>query len=232
MNACQIARAIAVPRSTVQEWLHRADTPDAQAAPRCWVCSTAAEIDGRRAARYCYLLGLYLGDGCLSMAPRDVWKLRIVLDLKYPLIIDECAMTLQAVSKGRPAGMQRLLRRGYAEVSGYWKHWPCVFPQHGPGRKHERPIELHGWQQELVARHPGRLLRGLVHSDGCRFLNRVKGKGYPRYMFTNVSDDIRRIFCQACDDYGVAWRQSNWRTISVARALDVARLDLAVGPKA
>jgi hypothetical protein len=62
-------------------------------------------------------------------------------------------------------------------------------------------------------------------------MNRVNNTDYPRYMFTNNSEDIREIFCRACDVYGVAWRQSNWKTISVARAPDVAKLDLVVGPK-
>jgi hypothetical protein len=82
-----------------------------------------------------------------------------------------------------------------------------------------------------VEKHPGRLLRGLIHSDGYRGLNYVNGKGYPRYLFCNRSDDIRGIFCQACDTYGVRWRQSNQWTISIARAPDVAKLDLVVGPK-
>lgn len=49
-----------------------------------------------------------------------------------------------------------------------WHHWPCLFPQHGPGRKHERPIVLEHWQREIVEQHPGPFLRGLFHSDGCR----------------------------------------------------------------
>jgi hypothetical protein len=35
------------------------------------------------AKSYSYLLGLYLGDGCISRHPR-AWRLRIVLDDKYP----------------------------------------------------------------------------------------------------------------------------------------------------
>ena len=31
-----------------------------------------------------------------------------------------------------------------------WQHWPCLFPQHGPGRKHERPIVLEHWQRVIV----------------------------------------------------------------------------------
>ena len=31
---------------------------------------------------------------------------------------------------------------GVVVVQSNWKHWPCLFHQHGPGRKHERPIVL------------------------------------------------------------------------------------------
>jgi hypothetical protein len=47
-----------------------------------------------------------------------------------------------------------------------------------------------------------------------------------------VSDDIRKIFCDTCDQLEIAWRQSNWKTISIARAPSVALLDEFVGPKA
>jgi hypothetical protein len=126
----------------------------------------------------------------------------------------------------------RVKKIGCIEVNSHWKHWACLFPQHGPGPKHKRKIELVPWQLAIVDRHPDRLLRGLIQSDGWRGLNFVNGKGYPRYLFTNHSEDIRHIFCRACDMYGVSWRPSNWKTISIARAPDVAKLDLVVGPKA
>ncbi len=62
-------------------------------------------------------------------------------------------------------------------------------------------------------------------------MNRVKGTCYPRYQFFNASSVIRGIFCWACDLYGVRWRQSGPRTISVSRRPDVAKLDLVIGPK-
>jgi hypothetical protein len=119
---------------------------------------------------------------------------------------------------------------GCLEIVSLWKHWPCLFPQHGPGRKHDRKIELTPWQAEMVARHPQQLLRGLIHSDGWRGINPV-GRGYPRYLFTNFSDDIRQIFCRACDLFGVSWRRSRWNTISVARRKSVEKLDAVIGPK-
>ena len=51
-----------------------------------------------------------------------------------------------------------------------------AFPQHGPGRKHLRRIALVDWQTELTHREPEALIRGLIHSDGCRTENRVRTK--------------------------------------------------------
>jgi hypothetical protein len=120
-------------------------------------------------------------------------------------------------------------------VSVHSNHAPCLFPQHGPGVKHLRPIRLADWQSELVEEHTELLLRGFIHSDGCRFINRVHVSGktyeYPRYNFTNASTDIRNLFTDACDRLGVEWRQMNARNISVARRQSVARLDEFIGPK-
>jgi len=119
------------------------------------------------------------------------------------------------------------------------KHWPCLFPQHGPGRKHERHIALEPWQQEIVTKYPGNFVRGLFHSDGYRGANRVRRPvggsehwyEYPRYLFDNRSTDILGLCGEALDRLGVAWRFSKPTTISVARRDAVARLDEFVGPK-
>jgi hypothetical protein len=54
---------------------------------------------------------------------------------------------------------------------------------------------------------------------------------YPRYEFSNNSEDIRRIFRRACDAYGVSWTKINWNKIAVSRGGDVAKLDEVVGLK-
>jgi hypothetical protein len=130
-----------------------------------------------------------------------------------------------------PNKVNRIAGQGCFEVYSLSKHWICLFPQHGPGRKHERRIELAGWQQELVDLDPRPLLRGLLHSDGCRVLNWVNGTPYPRYHFSNVSPDIRAIFGRACDALGIEWRPHNSRNLSVAKRDSVALLDAFVGPK-
>jgi hypothetical protein len=54
---------------------------------------------------------------------------------------------------------------------------------------------------------------------------------YPRYFFSNLSKDIRRIFCDHCDLLGIRWTQPNARNISVSHRRSVALLDDFVGPK-
>jgi hypothetical protein len=87
----------------------------------------------------------------------------------------------------------------------------------------------------IVDQVPASLLRGLIHNDGWRGVNRVVSKGkvyeYPRYQFSNRSDDIRRIFTDACDGLGIEWRRWTRFHISVAKKESVALLDSFVGPK-
>jgi hypothetical protein len=189
------------------------------------------DVSALPSLEYAYLLGLYLGDGCISAMPRT-WRLRIVLDQRYPDVIEEAARAVAAVSGGR-AGRTR--RTGCVELGGYWRHWPLVFPQHGSGRKHERQIALLDWQASITRRHPRALIRGLMHSDGCRYLAVVTRRGKPyryvRYSFSNRSDDIKRILCEHLDLLGIRWSRPNAWQIAIARQDEVAKLDAFVGPK-
>ena len=101
------------------------------------------------------------------------------------------------------------------------------------GLKHLRPIELTPWQEQIgLDVHPKLLLRGLIHSDGYRGMNRIKGGyAYPRYLFSNRSEDLRNLFTDACRRIGVPARQSGRWQVSVARRNDVALLDTFIGPK-
>ncbi len=222
LNASQIADITRIPRSTVRGWLR-------QPEPKLR-CPLSLDLAALPQAEYSYLLGFYLGDGCLSCYRRDVYRLRIKTDARYPEIIAECAVAMQAVMPGNRVNIQRLRSRA-VEIGCSSKRWPLLFPQHGPGRKHERRIKLAPWQAEIVERFPREFLRGLIHSDGCRVLNRVNGTDYPRYFFTQVSTDIKALFCDACDRLGIAYSFSNWKTVSIARARSVALLDSFVGPK-
>jgi hypothetical protein len=179
---------------------------------------------------YLYLLGLYLGDGCISAHARGVYRLRVVPDRVYPGIITSAQLAMARV-RGKPAA---LLERAdnCVEVSSYWRSWPCLFPQHGKGKKHDRRIVLEAWQQSLVDRSPEPLLRGLIESDGCRFMSTGRCNwAARRYAFSNRSADIHEIFRHGCDVLGVRWTTAGSRTTYVSRQADVARLDEFIGPK-
>ena len=163
LNDCEIARRTGIPRRTVHDWRRHggqrhgygkngqaSEEPD----PHCPICGNGS----LNADKYAYLLGMYLGDGCLSACPRGVFKLRISLDLRYPGIIDECSKAVAAMKPTMKVG--RVKRIGCAEVTADWKHWPCLFPQHGPGPKHLRTIALVPWQQEIADAYPAGLFVG------------------------------------------------------------------------
>ena len=92
-----------------------------------------------------------------------------------------------------------------------------------------------GWQEDIVDEVPALLLRGLIHSDGCRFINTGRaGWTAPRYSFVNRSTDIVTIFCAACDRLGIRWTTTLNRlttVVYVSRGADVALLDRYIGPK-
>lgn len=229
----EIARRTGVPGNTVGRW-RRGATAAFGAAPPIRAWRPPDEFS------YAYLLGMYLGDGCLSESRRRV-VLRVVLDASYQGIVEECAVAMQLTIMACAPRVYRLRRKEAFVVQAAGRRWLDAFPQHGPGRKHERPIALAPWQEEIVDAHPEQFLRGLIHSDGCRTVNRFKTQlpsgrvgeyEYPRYFFTNISADIRGIFCATCDALGIRWTQSNARNISVSHRASVARLDEFVGPKA
>lgn len=87
---------------------------------------------------YVYLLGLYLGAGCISEHRRRVHRLRIFLDLSYLAIVGECVRAVRTVMPANK--VHRQYRSGSysvsdepsnVEVSSFSKSWPCLFPQHG-----------------------------------------------------------------------------------------------------
>jgi hypothetical protein len=228
MNDCAIARQTGIPRCTIRDWRLR---PPIRPRPvGTSICGVLHDFAAFPAAAYSYLLGMYLGDGCISRHPR-AWRLRIVLDDKYPRIIDRCSEAIDALMPGQRAAT---LRRpnNCTEVSLYSKHWPCLLPQHGPGRKHLRPIKLESWQEVLVKTATEQFIRGLIDSDGCRVVANDRGVRSVRYHFSNRSDDIRGLFCAALDELGIPWTRPRWFEVAVYRKAAVARLDEFVGPKA
>ncbi|HEX6076217.1 MAG TPA: hypothetical protein VFZ32_13250 [Micromonosporaceae bacterium] len=159
--------------------------------------------------------------------------LRIACTAAYPGLVDACEQAMRATLA---KSVQRVPKQGCVMVQACSMHWPCLFPQHGPGKKHEREIRLADWQQRIIDESPKPFLRGLFHSDGCRAMNQVTVRGkryaYPRYFFANESTDILGLCAAALDRVGAKWRLNRRNSLSVARAGSVALLDTFIGPKA
>ncbi|MGW0363493.1 helix-turn-helix domain-containing protein [Streptomyces sp. NPDC002990] len=238
----EVGRRLNVPLGTISYWEHvdrakRGECPGPH-QPDCPRCHSSP-LDARA---YAYLLGLYLGDGHISQySDHRVPSLMITCCDGWPGLI---SLAEQAVRQVLPFNrVCRVQRTGCQNVKVYSKHLTCLFPQHGPGKKHERRIVLEGWQQEIVDAHPWEFIRGLIHSDGCRITNWTtrlvggerKRYEYPRYFFTNKSDDIRKLCTDTLTQVGVEWtvlaRGSDPFNVSIARRASVALMDAHIGPK-
>jgi len=245
----EVATSLGVSVQAVRHWRTRgqhAHSTQPRLAERLAYCPICAkgELVG---SAYSYLLGLYLGDGCITRHRRGVHYLSVFCTDEYPSLVRQCEEAMQAVFPC--CSPFRVQRTGCIEVKSASKHWPCIFPQHGAGKKHSRPIVLADWQEEVLHKHPHELARGLFHSDGCRVNNRVRKKvrgdwkyyDYPRYFFSNTSSDIHEILGRALDLIGVEWTlrwqkrpEENFRDagiLSVAKRDSVALLDTFIGPK-
>jgi hypothetical protein len=230
----EVARRTGVPRSTISAWRNGRGVTYHQRL------SGAPSWRPTAPAAYCYLLGLYLGDGYIHVSPTGFATIVITLDASFPGIVDEGMAALRACFPETPVHWAFQCDGSVAAVKANHPALPFALPHHGAGPKHQRPIELQTWQRRLTYRFPRALLRGLIHSDGCRTINRFKTRlpsgrlakyEYPRHFFSNLSGDIRSIFCEHCELLGIRWTQSNPRNISVAHRRSVALMDEFIGPK-
>ena len=238
MNDCEIGRRLGVSRTTIRDWrapryVRRRFT---RTCPRCW--TTTARISFS-AADYSELLGLYLGDGCVSRHART-HQLRLALDPKYPGIVEAAVSLLRRCFPENSVGQVRGSIGGFGGsclyVYVYNRHLPCLLPQHAAGRKYERSISLEPWQMALLLTAPWGFLRGCINTDGSRFLNRTGRYEYPSYAFSNRSGDIVRLFSIVCHRLDLRPRVTHnqardlWET-RINRRECVALMDQQIGPK-
>ncbi len=236
-----------IPRSTIRDCIkkygtlknleaNKADAAKSTPAPILERILNPQNISIQEA--YAYALGIYLGDGYIVRNAR-IYYLRITLDTRYPQIIEYCKSCIQLLLPDNKVNILYSKRGNWCEVVSTYKFWPEIFPQHGAGYKHDRSIELADWQRHIINRYPVAFFKGLFHSDGSRFSNVIYSKDYPRYQFTQISNDIRQLFCQTCDILGLHWTEKS-RTkngvrqttdIFISKRKDVEWLDKNVGAK-
>lgn len=103
LGARRIAKQLDLPIATVRDWLtgrvpaHSRPVDGTAIAATCDRCGHKAHRFDQLPPEYVYLLGLYLGDGCISEHRRKVFRLRIFLDLRYPQIVDDCEAAMRVV---------------------------------------------------------------------------------------------------------------------------------------
>ena len=127
------------------------------------------------------------------------------------------------------------------KITIYSKKLKDMFPQHDDGPKHLRPIKLESWQQDIVNKFPKDFLRGLIHSDGCRYIAKQDKYQSPRYCFTNVSTDIIELCCSTMNKLGITYSISKKAikglmkyhsyNVFVQKKQCVEILDSFIGPK-
>ena len=112
LNDCDVSRLTGIPRTTVRDW--RQTGFEKEELGRLDPGEPHQHDFTRLPPSYAYLLGLYLGDGCISQHARGVYRLRITLDSAYPMIIAACRASMARVMPSSRASVQ--VRHG-SEVS-------------------------------------------------------------------------------------------------------------------
>jgi hypothetical protein len=248
LNDCEISRRLGIPRRTILDWRRPTYVPrrriPLETCPRCW---RAAKPIRFASDDYTELLGLYLGDGCISDGARTQ-RLRLFLDAKYPVMNGEIKDLLRRCFPENPVGEPTAPVSSWSGrsdtlviLSVYSSHLGCLFPQHGVGRKHERDVRLEDWQWTLLEASPWPFIRGCIRSDGCAFVNRTdihraRPYEYLSYDFSNRSKDIIDLFTAACDlvgihDYRVYAKGGGRWDVRINRRGSVALLSAHVGIK-
>jgi len=105
LNISQISRAVGVSRSTVRDWIAHPTTRLEARVGLHAATDPCPYVLNSPPKPYAYLLGQYLGDGCISpMGPRGVFRLRIQTCDDYLDIRQRTVAAIEAVMPGKKVG--------------------------------------------------------------------------------------------------------------------------------
>ena len=132
----EVSRLTGIPVNTIRNWrdcrFARRPLPFVVDEGCCAPCRTTLHDFSALPQPYAYLLGVYLGDGCLGRNGRS-WTLRISLDSAYPGIIEEVSQAICALRGGiRPSVRQRG-DRNCVVVESIWQPWGLALSAPWPG---------------------------------------------------------------------------------------------------
>lgn len=222
-NKYQIAKEYSIPRATLSGWIKnngkKIRTSDKD------ISVIIQEIKNNKET-YNYILGLYLGDGCIS-SHKMSYKLRIAQDNKYPKSITDIENILKSFF---PNNIFICKPKGCTVIGIYDKNLPLYFPQHDTGKKHDRPIILSDYQRENLDYL--NLMSGLWMSDGSYYIAQKK---YECYNFTNKSTDIISLFEECLTNFSIAYRKRMKKDgvwiIEITKKSEVVKMKDIVGTK-
>jgi hypothetical protein len=196
-----------------------------------------------RYSLYSYILGLYLGDGCIGEL-RKTKRLAISLDKKYPKLNEFVWYCMKTLFNKNPYTYDRSINRGQKHISNSIDISICstnlgvIFPHEGRGAKHLRKIELQEWQLNILDHV--HFVKGLIHSDGSYFY--CKTFNTFNYTFSNCSVDICGLLMNSLKILEISYNHHQKKKISekgtvlkncvnVNRKNDVEKLHSLIGDK-
>ena len=233
VNQSEASRRLNIARCTVRDYYNRFSNGELLETKPVSLLEILL-LDQSKQEAYAYLLGLYLGDGHIIKTKslkngNEVYKFRIFQDAKYVNLIQLCIDKMKSVFETE---INICNMPGCKEIICYKNNMPEIFPQHGSGKKHDREIVLRNWQKDIVRKYPKEFLKGLIHSDGCRYDIKQNEYEYVRYEFKNMSSDILGYFDWACSLIDVDTRRHSNNKASVLRTKkDVEIFESFIGPK-
>jgi len=213
-NFCQISKKLNIPRTTIRDFIKN-NKDHSLVGLKESVANTIVDKlkfpssieDELIRKEYSYFLGIFLGDGCLSkLAYKNLYRLRIALDVKYPNIIQKVKNCVSIIMPNNAVSLVDISYRGKPScinVSCYSKQWLQFLPFYQSGHKWKYKIELSDWQKQIVENYPKDFWLGLFHSDGSRYLHTNSSNYY--YNFSQKSQDITNLFMWCSDLLGIKY---------------------------
>ena len=223
----EVARRTAIPRSTIRYWLDRSLPYERRVSGSCQPCPF---IERMPTGPDAYLLGLYLGDGCLSesVAACSAFASRWTRDTPASSTSAVGLWPFRSRTKwaGCSARDASRFTRTPSTGSVSFRSTASAPSICGPSCLHS------GSSRSPLTAIRTCFFEDSCSSDGWRGTNRVPGGyEYPRYMFSNRSADIRQLFQAGCQRMAINCRPTGKWQVAVSRRKDVARMDVFIGTK-